>query len=186
MPWASFQFALRNHGVDPQSLTLIPDLSLDDAVALFKSGQGDFIHLPEPAADQLIADGTASRSVALGPINGHIAYSSFAATEAFLERNKETVHRFIRGYAKGLTWLHENDPATVGDATAGFFPDVPKELIIKSVTRYKEQETWPATPHLEQPEYDGLQEILIAAGMVKVHQDYDKVVRPEIVREALA
>ena len=186
MPWASFQFALRKNGVDPQGLTLIPDLPLEDAVALFKSGQGDFIHLPEPAADQLIADGTASLSVALGPVNGHIAYSSFAATEAYLERNKETVHRFIRGYAKGLTWLHENNPATVGDATAGFFPDVPKELIIKSVTRYKEQDTWPKTPHLEQPEYDGLQEIFIAAGMVKVRQDYDKVVRPEIVREALA
>ena len=186
MPWASFQFALRKNGVDPQGLTLIPDLPLEDAVALFKSGQGDFIHLPEPAADQLIADGTASLSVALGPVNGHIAYSSFAATEAYLERNKETVHRFIRGYAKGLTWLHENNPATVGDATAGFFPDVPKELIIKSVTRYKEQDTWPTTPHLEQPAYDGLQEILIADGMVKVRQDYDKVVRPEIVREALA
>jgi len=186
MPWASFQFALRKNGVDPQGLTLIPDLPLEDAVALFKSGQGDFIHLPEPAADQLIADGTASLSVALGPVNGHIAYSSFAATEAYLERNKETVHRFIRGYAKGLTWLHENNPATVGDATAGFFPDVPKELIIKSVARYKVQDTWPTTPHLEQPEYDGLQEILIAAGMVKVRQDYDKVVRPEIVREALS
>jgi len=102
MPWASFQFALRKNGVDPQSLTLIPGLSLPDAIAAFKSGQGDFIHLPEPAAEQVIADGTASLAVALGPVNGHIAYSSFAATETFLERNAEVVHRFIRGYAQGL------------------------------------------------------------------------------------
>ena len=186
MPWASFQFALRKNGVDPQSLTLIPDLSLPDAVAAFKSGQGDFIHLPEPAAEQLIADGAASLSVALGPVNGHIAYSSFAATEAYLERNTETVHRFIRGYARGLTWLRESDPATVGDAVSGFFPDVPSELITKSVARYKEQGTWPATPHLEQPEFEGLQEILMGAGMVKEHQPYAKIVRPELVREALA
>ena len=186
MPWASFQFALRKNGVDPHSLTLIPDLSLPDAVAAFKSGQGDFIHLPEPAAEQLIADGTASLSVALGPVNGHIAYSSFAATEAYLERNTETVHRFIRGYARGLTWLRESDPATVGDAVSGFFPDVPSELITKSVARYKGQGTWPATPHLEQPEYESLEEILMGAGMVKEHQPYAKIVRPEIVREALA
>jgi NitT/TauT family transport system substrate-binding protein len=186
MPWASFQFALRKNGVDPQSLSLIPDLPLPDAVAAFKSGQGDFIHLPEPAAEQLIADGTASLSVALGPVNGHIAYSSFAAAEAYLERNTETVHRFIRGYARGLTWLRENDPATVGDAVSGFFPDVPSELITKSVARYKEQGTWPATPHLEQPEFEGLQEILMGAGMVKEHQPYAKIVRPELVREALA
>lgn len=186
MPWASFQFALRKNGVDPQSLTLIPGLSLPDAVAAFKSGQGDFIHLPEPAAEQLIADGAANLSVALGPVNGHIAYSSFAATESYLERNTEIVHRFIRGYARGLTWLQESDPGTVGEAVGGFFPDVPRELIIKSVARYKEQGTWPATPHLEQPEYEGLQEILMAAGMVKENQPYAKVVRPEYVRDALA
>jgi len=39
---------------------------------------------------------------------------------------------------------------------------------------------------LEQPEYEGLEEILMAAGMVKEHQPYAKIVRPELVREALA
>ena len=46
MPPASFQFALRNHGVDPAELNLIPGLPLDEAVAIFRSGRGDFIHLP--------------------------------------------------------------------------------------------------------------------------------------------
>ena len=186
MPPASFQFALRNHGVDPAELNLIPGLPLDEAVAIFRNGQGDFIHLPEPAAEELIADGTASLAVALGPANGHIAYSSFAATNNFLDRNPDLVDRFIKGYARALTWLGDSEPATVGEIVAPFFPGVAKELIVRSVMRYKDQETWPPDPHLEEPEFEALQDILVAAGMVKQRQAFSRVVRPEFAQAALA
>ena len=39
---------------------------------------------------------------------------------------------------------------------------------------------------LGQPEYDGLQDILLAAGMVKERQPYAKVVRTEFVAAAKA
>ena len=186
MPPASFQFALRNHGVDPSEVNLIPGLPLDEAVATFRNGQGDFIHLPQPTAEQLIADGTASLAVALGPANGHIAYSSFAATNEFLDRNPDLVDRFIKGYARALTWLRDREPATIGEIVAPFFPGVTNEVIVQSVKRYKDQETWPADPHLEEPEFEGLQDILVAAGMVKQRQAYARVVRPEFAQAALA
>ena len=143
------------------------------------------MHLPEPAAGELIAAGTASLAVALGPANGHIAYSSFAATNDFLDSNPELVDRFIKGYARALTWLRDNDPATVGEVVAPFFPGVAKELIVRSVTRYKDQETWPTDPHLMEPEFQAQQDILIAAGMVKQRQAYSSVVRPEFAQSAL-
>ena len=52
-------------------------------------------------------------------------------------------------------------------------------MITASIARYKDQDNWPATPHLGQPQYDGLQEILVAAGMVKEWQGYEKVVTGE-------
>ena len=186
MPWASFQFALRNHGVDPAGLKLLPGLSLQEAVDTFRRGEGDFIHLPLPAAEQLIADETACLAVALGLANGHIAYSSFAATNSYLDSNRDVVHRFIRGYARGLAWLSDNDPTAIGEAIASFFPDVPKELIVRSVARYKQQDTWPSTPDMNEPEVQSLQDILMAAGLVKERQPYSKVVRPEFLQAALA
>ena len=186
MPWASFQFALRSHGIEPSDLDLIPGLSEADAIAAFRDGRGEYIHLPEPAAEQLIADGTAHLAVALGPLNGHIAYSSYAATNRFLDQKPDIAHRFIRGFAKGLNWLHENEPPEIGHAVASFFPGVDEEIIVRAVDRYKSQDTWPLDPHLERPEFEGLQDILMAAGMVKEHQPYEKVVRPEFAREALA
>ena len=82
--------------------------------------------------------------------------------------------------------MNEADPTAVGEAIASFFPDVPKDLIVRSVARYKQQDTWPSTPDLDEPEVQALQDILIAAGLVKERQPYGKVARPEFLRAALA
>ena len=184
MPWASLQSALRRHGVDPEQLNLMTGLSLEQAVTAFQAGQADFIHLPEPAVEQLIQEGTGHLALALGPENGHIAYSSFAATNRFLTENVDLVTRFMEGYARALGWLDDSEATEIAESVAPFFEQVPQELISRAVSRYKEQETWPRHPALAEPEYQGLQDILMAAGMVRERQPYEKVVRPEFA-EAL-
>lgn len=179
MPWASFQYAMRNNGVDPGGLNLLMGLSLDDAIAAFREGRADFIHLPQPAAEQLIADGTAHPAVALGPENGHMAYSSFAATREFLARRPDTVRRFVAGFAKALEWLNAAGPEEIARAISSFFPDVPLELLSRAVERLQTQGTWPSTPALEQPEFERLQDALMAAGLVREHQEYGAVVTRE-------
>ena len=179
MPWASFQYALRNHGVDPARLRLLPGLSLEQAVEAFREGRADFIHLPEPAAGQLAADGTAHPAVALGTENGHLAYSSFAATREFLAQRPETVQRFTAGFAKALEWLNAAAPDEIARTIAPFFPDLSPELLSRSVERLKTQGTWPSTPALEQPEFERLQDTLMAAGLVREHQPYESVVTRE-------
>ena len=154
-------------------------LSLDDAVDAFRQGRADFIHLPEPAAGQLVADGVGQLAVALGTVNGHMAYSSFAATRDFLSQQPDTVRRFTRGFARALEWLQGAGPREIAEAIAPFFPDLSGELLAGSVGRLKEQGTWPATPALEQPEFERLQEALLGAGLVKERQSYAAVVTRE-------
>ena len=185
MPWASFQSALRKHGVEPARLNLMTGLSLDQAVSAFRNGQADFIHLPEPAVEQLLAEGSGHLAIALGRENGHIAYSSFAATNLFLTENQDLVSRFMDGYSQALRWLADSEAAEIAEAVAPFFDQVPRELLAQAISRYQAQETWPNHPALAEPEYQGLQEILIGAGLVKERQPYEKVVRPEFA-EALS
>jgi NitT/TauT family transport system substrate-binding protein len=186
MPWASLQFALRRHGVEPEELDLVTGLSMDEGIAAFRNNQAEYIHVPQPAAEQLLDDGTGHVAAALGPENGHLAYSSFAATNQFLESQPETVQRFTVGFANALDWLAANDAQDVGEAIAGFFPQVSLELVVKSVARLKAQDNWPTDPVLGQPEYENLHDILVAAGLAKERQPYSKVVRTDIVETALA
>lgn len=143
-------------------------------------------NVPQSVAEELMQNGQAHLAVALGPENGHIAYSSFAATNVFLDANPEIAYSFVRGFAKGLNWIASNNAADITGQVANFFPGVNPELVVKSVERYKEHGTWPSDPRLEEPEYEGLQNILISAGLAQQPQPYSNVVRPEFARAALA
>ncbi|PKB74272.1 MAG: hypothetical protein BZY72_02710 [SAR202 cluster bacterium Io17-Chloro-G8] len=186
MPWASLQFALRRHGVEPDELDLVTGLSFDDGISAFREGHAEYIHVPQPAAELLLDDGIGHVAAALGPENGHLAYSSFAATNQFLDSQPETVQRFTIGFANALEWLAANNAQEVGQAIASFFPEVRLELVVKSVARLKAQNNWPTDPVLAQPEYENLHDILVAAGLAKERQPYSKVVRTNIVETALS
>ena len=186
MPWASLQFALRRHGVEPDELDLVTGLSFDDGISAFREGHAEYIHVPQPAAELLLDDGMGHVAVALGPENGHLAYSSFAATNQFLDSQPETVQRFTIGFANALEWLAANNAQEVGQAIASFFSEVRLELVVKSVARLKAQDNWPTDPVLAQPEYENLHDILVAAGLAKERQPYSKVVRTDIVETALS
>ena len=186
MPWASLQFALRRHGVEPEELDLVTGLSFDDGISAFREGHAEYIHVPQPAAELLLDDGMGHVAVALGPENGHLAYSSFAATNQFLDSQPETVQRFTIAFANALEWLAANNAQEVGQAIASFFPEVSLELVVKSVARLKAQDNWPTDPVLAQPEYENLHDILVAAGLAKERQPYSKVVRTDIVETALS
>ena len=186
MPWASLQFALRRHGLEPDELDLVTGLSFDDGISAFREGHAEYIHVPQPAAELLLDDGIGHVAAALGPENGHLAYSSFAATNQFLDSQPETVQRFTIGFANALEWLAANNAQEVGQAIASFFPEVRLELVVKSVARLKAQDNWPTDPVLAQPEYENLHDILVAAGLAKERQPYSKVVRTNIVETALS
>ena len=186
MPWASFQYALRRHGLEPSELDFLHGLSLPDAVAAFQEGRAEFIHVAEPTAGQLMADGAAHLLAALGPENGHLAYSSFAATHRFLGTQFDTVGRFTTGFARALRWLSANHPQDIAATVAEFFPETASDLLAASIGRYQAQETWPTSPVLAEPEYQNLHDILLAAGLCRERQPYENVVRSDIAETASA
>jgi NitT/TauT family transport system substrate-binding protein len=186
MPWASFQYALRRHGLEPTDLDLLTGLSLGDAVAAFRGGSAEYVHVAEPVVQQLVADGAGHLLTALGPENGHLAYSSFAATHRFLAECGDTAARFTVGFARALHWLSSAEPIEVADTVSEFFPEASQEVLSASIARYQAQEQWPVSPVLGRPEYENLHNILLAAGMCRERQPYDKVVTTDIAEAAIS
>ena len=176
MPWASLQSALKKHSIQPNEIQLLHGLSLTDAISAFAEGQADYIHLPEPYAGQLIQQGIGHLIISLGTENGHIAYSSFAARNKFLEEQSDLLDKFMAGYSKALEWLFNADPDEISRLVTPFFDKIPSTQISDAIARYKTQGTWSATPDLNEPEYQALQDILIDAGLVIERQPYERVV----------
>ena len=171
---------------NPPTLDLRTGLSLVDAEAAFRAGEAEYVHVAEPIVQQLIADGAGYLLTALGPENGHLAYSSFAATHRFLEERQDTAARFTLGFTRALHWMSSADPVEVAEACLEFFPGTSQEVLTASIARYQQQEQWPINPVLGQQEYDNLHDILLAAGMCRERQPYAKVVRTDIAEAAVA
>ena len=186
MPWASFQYALRRHGLEPSDLDLQTGLSLDDAVSAFRTGEAEYLHVAEPVVQQLIADGAGHLLTALGPENGHLAYSSFAATHRFLAERSDTAARFTLGFARALHWLSSAESDEVADAVKEFFPGTLPDVLAASISRYRSLEQWPLNPVLGEPEFENLHTILLAAGMCRERHPYEKIVTTEIAEAAVA
>ena len=137
MPWASFQYALRRRGVEPGELDLVWGLSLEEGLAAFRDGRADYVHVAEPVAQQLIAEGSGHLLAALGPENGPLAYSSFAATHDFLERQGDAAGRLVVGFGRALRWLGSASAGDAAGAVSGFFPGVSLEVLGAAIDRYR-------------------------------------------------
>lgn len=185
LPKASLRYALKRQSVDMSEVSLVDGLSIPEAMDAFRRGEGDFIQVPQPATEQLVQEGSGHLVAALGPVTGHVSYSSFATTRPFLREKGDTVQRFTDGIYKAQRWLATHNAETVADVVSPFFPDVERAVVVGAVDRYKAQDTWATDPLLREDGYDTLQAILLGGGLVRSPQPYERIVETSFARRAI-
>lgn len=186
VPLTSLTSALRKHTVDIDSITMLKGMSAEDALAAFRNGDADYIHMPNPQAQTLIEDGAGYLAASLGSEHGYLCYSSFAATPAFIEGQPEVVHQFVRGFYKAQQWLVTADTEVVAERVKPFFPGVSGTVLQASIARYKSLEIWPDSPEIGVDGYNAMRQVLIDGGLVKAHHPYERLVRPEFAAQAMS
>lgn len=185
VPLTSLTAALRKHGVDIDSITMLKSLSADEALTAFRRGDADYIHMPNPQAQALIEDGAGYLVASLGSEHDYLCYSSFAATPAFINEQIGAIHRFVRGFYKAQQWLATADAATVAERVKPFFSGVHDSTLEASIARYKSLGIWPDSPDIGIDGYDAMRQVLIDGGLVEGHHPYGRLVRPEFAEQAM-
>ena len=185
VPWMSLKYALQTQGVDIDRVRLIQGLTGEEALRRFNSGEADYLHMPNPQAQQLIEDGSAHFAGAVGPVLGHICYSSFAVTPQYFKANSELLERFVRGFYSAQQWLAGSDANAVASAVTSFFPDIAVPVLERSIERYQRQDTWADDPYIDEAGFAALRDVLIRGGLVKGSHPYDRLVRSEIARRVI-
>ena len=186
VPLTSLTAALHKHSVDIDSITMLKGLSAEDALAAFRRGDADYIHMPNPQAQTLIEDGAGYLAASLGNEHGYLCYSSFAATPAFIDQQPEVVERFVRGFYNAQQWLAASAPEVVAERVKPFFPGVSDSVLQASIARYKSLEIWPDSPAIGTDGYDAMRQVLIDGGLVKGRHPYERLVRPEFAQQAMS
>lgn len=177
MPEMTFEWALRQNGIDP-----VNDLDIDTSVAFaamsgaFIGGQGDFVTLFEPNALQIEQQGLGYVVASIGELGGVVPYTSYSARISYIEENPEVIEKFTRAIQKGLDFVHNSSDEVVANAIVDFFPDTSLNDLVGVVERYRSVEAWPTTTEFSSESFYHLQEIMQAANELEDTVKYEDLI----------
>lgn len=180
MPEMTFEWALREHNIDPTK-----DLTIDTSIAFpamegaFIGGTGDFVTLFEPNATSVEKQGLGYVVAYVGEYGGEVPYTAYNAKKSYIENNKDIIKGFSKAVQKGLDYVKENEPEIIAKSIIDFFPDTKLSDLTTMVKRYKDNGAWRETIEINETEWKHIEDIMIAAGELSAYVPYDKLIYNE-------
>jgi NitT/TauT family transport system substrate-binding protein len=172
-PLVMFKYACHRRGLDFKAITAVdvPSAQMDEA---FRKGEGDYIHQQGPAPQQLEHDRVGHVVASVGQAIGPCAFSSLAATRAWLAT--DAARRFTRAYRKARAWLLATPAEKVAEAEAPFFPEIHRAVLTATIAAYQKLGCW--TPHAEitRPAFEATLDIFQHAGQITKRHAFEDVV----------
>lgn len=180
---------LRHHGLDPKKdVELISNIAIPARMGAFISGAAEYGTFFEPNVSKLVAMKKAQPLASVGNALGQIDYTVFIATDATIRKDPHMLQDFVDAMAKSLQWVAKADPKQAALALAPSFPGLSMATLETSFVRQRDAHLWKATPLVQPPAIDALQQLLIDGGILKPAQkvSYSSVVDPAFARAAKA
>ncbi|MBB6734291.1 ABC transporter substrate-binding protein [Cohnella zeiphila] len=150
-----------------QGAEVVTNIASTAMAGAFTSGQGDYIQLFEPVASTLIRQGKAYYVASLGDAFGAYPETSYVATEDYIAKHPDVIKEFTAAVAEATQWLGTASDEEIAKALRPFFDGTPDDILVQSIHRYKDQDTWPLKPELTAESFETLQSVLIENGVLK-------------------
>ena len=184
MPEMTFEWALRQNGIDPKK-----DVNIDTSVAFaamegaFIGGSGDFVTLFEPNATSVVKNGFGHIVAYVGELGGNVPYTAYNARKSYIEKNKDVIEKFTRAINRGLEYVSNHSARDVAKIINGQFPDTSLNDMEIIVNRYKEGEAWKKNITITEEEWIHIQDIMIASLQLDDYVEYDKLIFDEFFKD---
>ena len=174
-PLAMFKYACYRKGLDYAAIKAV-NVPSDQMDGAFRQGQGDYIHQQGPAPQQLEHDKVGHVVASVGEAIGPVAFSSLAATPAWLKT--DAARRFMRAYRKARAWLLATPATRLAEAEASFFPEIARPVLAATIAYYQKLGCW--APHVEitRPAFEVALDVFQHAGLITRRHRYEDVVAP--------
>ncbi len=186
VPYMTFEYVLKNNGIDPQKDAVLDDsIKFDLMAGAFSAGNADYVTLFEPTASNTQNQGKGYIVASVGEAAGEIPYTAYFAKKSYIEENSEMIQNFTNAIYKGQIWVEEHSAREIAESIQSFFPDTDVELLATVLQNYKDIDAWNATPVLEAEAFDRLQEVMITAGELQGKAPYDIIVNNDYAKKSI-
>jgi NitT/TauT family transport system substrate-binding protein len=173
-PLAMFKYACLQKGVDFAKVKAIDAGGTAEMIAAFRAGRGDYVHLQGPGPQQIEHDGAGHVVASVGEAIGPIAFSSLAATPAWLET--DMARAFMRAYRKARQALQTVPAEEVAGVEAAHFPGIDRTVLAATIAFYQRSGAWAPSTVISEASYNVALDVFLAAGLVGRRHPYEACV----------
>jgi len=174
-PWMCFQDDLRRAGIDPATISRVPDAPMAENLKRLAAGEVDAVQVFEPYAARAAIEGTAQVWHRFAT-RGDCGYTSFYATRGFVAENRDTCRALIRGVGRAVAALYAQPVARTVEAVAGWFPDLPRPVLCRAIAGYRDSGLWARSPALPPATFVRLKAALLSGGLIQRDIPWEAVV----------
>ncbi|TAH63979.1 MAG: ABC transporter substrate-binding protein [Gottschalkiaceae bacterium] len=186
MPEMTLEFVLKKYGLQPGvDVEVRTDIQFAMMAGAFTGGEGDYVTLFEPVASELEKEGKGYIVASIGKEGGYIPYTCYSAKKSYIEKNPKIIQSFTNAIYKGMLWVHSHSTEEIADALQPHFIETDREILIKLVERYKEQDTWKPDPVLTEDGLNHMMDIMEMAGQLDKRADYENIVTTKFAENAM-
>ena len=165
-PWMCLQQDLRDTGIDPETIRRISDRTMSDNYAALRRKELDVMQAFEPFASQAEID-QAGTILYAASSRGPTVYTSFITTRGKVASHRDAFLAVTRALAKMQRWLCGHSGAELAEVAASFFPDVPRELLARSLQRYLDAGLWSRETAMSKQGFERLGLSFLSGGALK-------------------
>ena len=165
-PWMCLQQDLRDLGVDPATIMRIEGQTMPENYAALRARKLDVMQAFEPFASQAEIDQAGSILYAANS-RGPTVYTSFLSTRSKVATNRDAFSAVIRALAKMQGWLYAHSGKDLAEVVASFFPDVPQEVLSRSLQRYLDVGLWSRETAMSRQGFDRLGQSFLSGGSLE-------------------
>jgi len=161
-PLLFLEAALRKNGLDPQSdVKLNNNVGIPARVGSWLAGQNQYAIFIEPDASQLELDGKAHFLASIGETVGFADYTSFMATDKYINDNPQVIQAWTDAIAKAMKWTASAPAEEIATVLQQYFPGVNPKAMLGAAQRYQRLKIWKSTPVIEPAAMEKFQDILV-------------------------
>jgi len=180
-PWMCLQQDLRDQGIDPEKLPRFSDRSMTRNYHALQAGDIDVMQAFEPFVSMAEQD-KAGDVLYAASTRGPTAYTAFIATREGCTESGGVFAAMTRATGKMLEWLYANPAEELAAVVAPFFPDVPRDILARSLDRYKQAGLWSRQTKMIPQGFARLAQSLHSGGFIARVPSYDDCVEPTLNR----
>ncbi|MBE6144827.1 MAG: ABC transporter substrate-binding protein [Firmicutes bacterium] len=177
MPEMTFEWALKENGIDPKK-----DLNIDTSIAFaamqgaFVGGTGDFVTLFEPNALQVEKQGLGYVVASIGELGGVVPYTAYNARKSYIEENPDVIEGFTNAIQKGLDYVYNHTDLEIAEIILDYFPDTSLNDLEEIVKRYRSIDSWFKTTYIEEENFNHIQKIMESASELDKEAPFSELV----------